>query len=120
VTAHQPGNPNFTAARIVDHEFPIAKADQKIELPAWENPPYGPGDLPLKPFASSGLRITVNVTGACAFTGTSLRILRTGSCTVIADQAGDADFNPAPTEIRTIEVVANDDAPVAGAGWNGP
>jgi hypothetical protein len=114
VTAHQPGDSNFTAAPIVDQEFPIAKADQKIELPAWEYPPYGPDDLPLDPRSSSGLRVTVHVTGPCAFTGSYLRVLRTGSCTVLAEQSGNDDFHPAPPEVRTIEVLANDRAPAAG------
>ena len=33
LTAHQPGDSNYLAARIVDQQFPIARADQTIDFP---------------------------------------------------------------------------------------
>jgi len=82
LTAHQPGDSNFTAAPIADQEFTIAKADQTISIPDYASAPYGPADFPLNARASSGLPVRIATTGTCAFNGVSLLILGPGTCTV--------------------------------------
>ena len=120
LTAHQPGDSNFTAAPIGDQEFTIAKADQTISIPDYASPPYGPADFRLDARASSGLPVKVSAAGMCAFNGVSLLILGPGTCTVIANQPGNEDFNAAPTVVRTFEVVGYDPALAPGAGGGEP
>lgn len=105
VSAHQPGSANYLAAPIVDQEFEIARADQTISAPVFDDPPYGPDDLRFEPRASSALPVSVSTEGMCTFTGSSLRILGSGSCVVKVEQAGNADFNPAPSLSQAFEVV---------------
>ena len=116
LSAHQPGSSNYTAAPIVDQELPrIARADQTISLPTFDDPSYGPADLRLEPRASSGLAVRISTEGMCTFTGTCLRILGSGTCKLTAEQPGNVDFNAAPTEIRVFEVVWRDPAPAPGS-----
>lgn len=103
--AHQPGDANYLAARIVDLRFSIARADQTIDFPE-------PGDLSrrrhevrLRARASSGLPVAFGVSGPCEIDGSSLRILDSGECSVTARQGGDGNFNAAPPVTRTLRVV---------------
>ena len=105
LTAHQPGDSNFTAARIVDRQFTIAKADQTISfgnLPSIYS--YGTGELLLNAQASSGLPVRFTTAGMCASTISILYILGEGTCIVIAEQPGNENFNAAPPVTRTFEV----------------
>lgn len=106
VTAHQSGSSNYLAAPIVHQEFPIAKADQTISTRTFDDPPYGPDDLRFEPDASSGLPVSVSTKGMCTFTGSSLRVLGSGTCVVKVEQAGNDDFNEAPAVTVAFEVVA--------------
>jgi hypothetical protein len=106
LTAHQPGDSNYLAARIVDGQFPIAKADQVIDFPDPPNPYYGNLDLQLYARASSGLPVVFSASGACALAGSStLRALDSGECSVTADQPGDRNFNAAPSVKKTFQIV---------------
>lgn len=105
LSAHQSGDPNFTAAQIVDQEFPIAKAEQVItySFGALGLIP-GAGLIPLTARASSGLRVGVTAWGACAFNGTSVQIVGPGTCTIDLFQPGDRNFNPAPVVEQSMEI----------------
>ncbi len=58
--------------------------------------------------ASSGLPVTYSstTTGICTVDAASgeLTLLAAGTCTVAADQAGDADWNPAPQATQDVDV----------------
>jgi len=104
VTAHQAGDSNFTAARIVDQRVSIAKADQTIFFAVLPSTYFGTGQLALSAQASSGLPVSFTVTGPCAYTGSLLYIVGPGTCTVIAAQPGSGNFNAAPPVTQTIEI----------------
>lgn len=104
LTLHQPGSPNFTAAPITEQEFAIAKADQTISFTEFSSRPYGPAEIRLDVSGSSGLPVTMSVTGPCVPYGALLRFVGQGSCTLIASQRGNDDFNEAPPQTRTLEV----------------
>jgi len=106
LTAHQPGDSNFTAARIVDHDFTIARADQTISFGEFPDPFSFPGLLPLTARASSGLPVTFAAWGSCVVINALLQIASPGTCTVTAQQSGNANFNPAPPVTQTFEVPA--------------
>jgi hypothetical protein len=105
LTAHQPGDSNYLAARIIDQQFPIAKADQAIDFAELPNPYYGIYDLPLNASASSGLPVAFSAWGTCVVVGSSLRIVDSGECSVAADQPGDRNFNAAPSVKRSFQIV---------------
>ena len=85
----------------------VLKADQTI----WgfaANPATGTigGNSTLSATASSGLTVTFasSTPSFCSVAGSTVSFLATGTCTVSADQAGDADYNPAPQESLGITV----------------
>ncbi len=104
-TAHQPGDSNYLAAEIVDQEFPIVKAGQRIAFAKLRTPYIGTDDLPLDASASSGLPVEFGASGPCRIAGSSVRILGAGVCTVTAYQPGDRNFNAAPSVTRTFQIV---------------
>jgi len=71
-------------------------------------PPSGTvaGSSTLNATASSGLTVTfASITSAiCSVSGSTVSYLTVGTCTVTADQAGDANFNPAPQVTLNIGV----------------
>jgi hypothetical protein len=105
LTAHQPGDANFTAARIRDRQFEIARADQTILFGALPGIFYGTGDASLVAEATSGLPVRFTAAGMCAPAGAVLHILGPGTCTVAAEQDGNGNFNPAPAVTQTIQVL---------------
>lgn len=103
VSAHQPGDSSFTAARIVEREFPIARAQQSIDLEPVPDPLRD--EVVLRAASSAGLPVRFTAEGACAVSGASLRPLRSGACTVSAHQPGNGNIEPAPTRTQTVRVI---------------
>ena len=56
--------------------------------------------------ATSDLPVTVAVAGACSISGTTVTLGRPpGVCAITADQAGDANYHPAPQATQTTTVI---------------
>ena len=104
VSALQPGDSSFTAARIVDVTFAIARADQTIDF-RLSGPLYRNTDFRLTASATSSLPVRFDAYGTCWVSGSVLHLLADGICTVTADQAGSKNFNPAPTVTKTVTVL---------------
>jgi hypothetical protein len=104
LTAHQPGDSNFTAARIVDQQITIAKADQTISFAGLPSAYFGTGQLPFYAEASSRLPVRLTATGMCTLAGSFLFIVGPGTCGVTAEQPGNENFNAAPPVTQTIEI----------------
>jgi hypothetical protein len=104
VSALQPGDSSFTAARIVDVTFAIARADQTIDF-RFSGPLYRNTDFRLTASATSSLPVRFDAYGTCWVSGSVLHLLADGICTVTADQAGSKNFNPAPTVTKTVTVL---------------
>ena len=104
VQAHQPGDSNFTAARIVEVTFPIAKAPQRIDF-RLSGTYFRTQELRLNGSASSSLPVRYDASGSCVAVGSILHLVGDGLCLVNADQPGDRNFDPAPTVTRTITVL---------------
>lgn len=64
------------------------------------------GSSALSATASSGLSVTYgsNTPTVCTVAGSTVSHIAVGTCTVTADQAGDASFNPAPRVLLNIQV----------------
>src|SRR5204863_2288455 len=82
--------------------------------------------FPLAATASSGLTVTIAASGACAVisAGTVKMTSGTGTCTVTFDQAGDANYLPAPqvvqatTAQKASQTIAVTQRPPATAAFN--
>jgi photosystem II stability/assembly factor-like uncharacterized protein len=96
ITASQDGDNDYTAAQSVTQSFNIALASQMITFNSLPGQTYGAGPITLGAYSSSGLPITYFATGGCAVSGNTLTIVGGGTCTVLATQPGNADYNPAP------------------------
>ncbi len=97
IRASQGGNADYLPASIVDRSFAITRVTQNI---AFANP--GTHAVSTTPFAlsataSSGLPITfASLTAAnCSVNGTMATAIATGTCTIRASQAGNANYPPA-------------------------
>jgi hypothetical protein len=104
VTASQAGDANYNAAPDVPRGFSIAKANQTITFGVLAAKTYGDADFSVAATASSGLTVTFTADGNCTVTGATVHITAAGFCGVDAAQLGDANYNVAPTVMRTFSI----------------
>ena len=106
VEATQSGNSTYAPAPPVDQTFTVNQASQTITFPnpgplATSTPP-----VTLTATASSGLPVTYTlISGPGTLSGSTLTVTGAGNIVVEADQAGNADYLPAPPVQITILVV---------------
>ncbi len=83
----------------------VNQADQTISFDAPATGTNG-GSATLSATATSGLTVTFTSTtpGVCSISGTTVNYLSAGDCTIDADQAGNSNYNAAPTVTDTIVV----------------
>jgi sugar lactone lactonase YvrE len=98
VVAHQAGNSVYGAAPEARQVFTISQAAQTITFPAIANQVVG-ASVTLRATASSGLAIAYSHVGPVTITGTTAKFTGTGSVTIGASQAGNADY-AAAKEVR--------------------
>jgi hypothetical protein len=100
IVASQAGNADYNAATPVTVNFTIVKASQTINFsPAITTYPYSlHGTFTVSATATSGLTVSFasSTTGVCTMVGTNVYIVTTGTCSIVATQAGNADYNAAP------------------------
>src|SRR5205823_12934173 len=91
----------------------IAKASQTINFTNPGTKTFSTTPFALNANATSGLAVsfTEATPNVCTVSGSSLTMVAAGSCTINADQAGNANFNAAPTAPQTFTI----NAPVPGA-----
>jgi hypothetical protein len=104
VTASQAGNADFNPAPDVSQTFAITKAGQTISFGPLTNKKYGAPDFRVSATASSGLPVSFAASGRCTISGATVHLSGAGSCTVIAAQPGNANYNAAPAVSRTFSI----------------
>ena len=121
ITASQPGDANYDAAQPVPRTFTIAsngKADQVIAFgPAPSN--VHAGDAPLTITATSTSptappstipivfsSLTTPVCTASGTNGQTITPIAQGTCTIAANEAGDASYNAAPQAALSFSIAA--------------
>ena len=72
-----------------------AEAGPEHHFDALADKTFGDPDFALFASASSGLAVSYGASGACTVAGSTVHLTGTGSCTITADQAGDATYNAA-------------------------
>jgi hypothetical protein len=113
IAANQPGNATYSAAPQVTRSFqitspPPAKSDQTITFNALADKAFGSAPFAITATATSGLPVSFagSTPAVCTLAGNTVTVLAVGTCTIAADQAGDASWNPAPTVTRSFNVTA--------------
>jgi large repetitive protein len=104
VIANQAGNNQYSAAPQVTQTVNATLASQSITFST--NPPasaaYG-SQFTVAAAASSGLAVAFTTSGACSNSGATYTMTSgTGTCSVIANQAGNNQYSAAPTVTKTV------------------
>jgi subtilisin family serine protease len=74
--------------------WPTEKS-QTIAFGSIANKHLGESDFKVKAYASSGLPLSITAYGSCSMKSAKVHLLRTGWCTVIAEQPGNDEYNAA-------------------------
>ena len=113
VNANQAGNGSYLAAPQVQQSFAISRAPQAITFTS--TPPVVDDDVYLYHViatAASGLSVSFSIasqsSGVCGILGSWVFFFGDGSCIVRANQAGNANYLPAPQVQQTIAVTGHD------------
>jgi LPXTG-site transpeptidase (sortase) family protein len=124
LNANQAGDVNYNPALQVQQSFVVAKANQTITFVAPVSPAAYNSTFSVSPTSDSGLTVTVTPTGVCSILGNTVTMTSgTGTCTLTASQAGDANYNAATDVVRTVTAEKIDQiitfaAPVSPAAYN--
>jgi hypothetical protein len=107
ITANQAGNATYAAATSVTNYFTVALVQQTITFGSQPNQVVGTTVSPAAT-ASSGLSVSFTSTtpSTCSASGANVTMLAVGTCTVVANQPGNATYAAAPGITRNIAVVA--------------
>lgn len=112
-TATGPGGTSAPATVTLN----VAQGSQTITFAPLANASLSASPLTLSASASSGLGVsfTPGTPSICSVSGMSLTLLQVGTCTVNADQAGNATYAAAPTVTRSFTVTPATLAIAAGS-----
>jgi len=105
VTASQAGNADYGAATSVSQSFTVTAASQTITFGTIPTQTVG-GSVSLSAYATSGLTVSFgSLTAAvCTVSGTTAKLLTTGSCSIQASQSGNADYLAAASVTQSFTV----------------
>ena len=99
IAVNQAGDTSYNAAPQVTQNIVIAKGIQTLTFAAQTGQVYGAAPFPVNPLATSTSGLTPTYTSAtlpvCTVNGSTVTIVAAGTCTIAANQAGDAIYSPA-------------------------
>jgi hypothetical protein len=109
ITASQAGNADYNAATAVDRTQTVTAAalsNQLINFTLSSPVTYGASPITLNATATSGLFPTYTSSDPtiASVSGSTLTVLKAGSVTITASQAGDSFYNPAPDVPQTLVI----------------
>jgi hypothetical protein len=109
IVANQAGNSNYGAATAVGRNFAVTLATQTITFPTVPATPLGTGTVALTATASSGLAVSYTSTTptVCTVSGSTVTLVATGTCGIVANQAGNFEYYAAPAVGRGFTVTAH-------------
>jgi mono/diheme cytochrome c family protein len=115
LTASQSGNNSYAAASPVSHSFAVTAAigaTQTLTFSSPGNQMMESTAPALTASASSGLAVSFAsaTPSVCAVTGSTLTLRLPGTCTIAANQAGDATYAAAATVSHSFYVIATNAA----------
>jgi alpha-tubulin suppressor-like RCC1 family protein len=97
LTANQAGNTTYSAAPQVTASVVIGKGNQTITFNTLPNKQVVNAPFSISAAASSGLAVTFTstTTSVCTISGATVTLVALGTCTINANQVGNANFNAA-------------------------
>ena len=115
ITASQAGDGNYNAATPVPQNVTIAKAAQTLTFPA-QTPArrtfvdggtfsINPVATSASPNSGSAIAYSSLTPLVCTVSGTTVSMLKPGTCTLAADQAGDSNYLDAPQVTQDVVIV---------------
>jgi hypothetical protein len=105
VEASFDGNASYSpSTRTLAQTISIPQGNQTITFAPLANKTFGDPDFAVAATTTSSLAASFAATGACTVTGASVHIVGAGGCTIAASQAGNLDFNAAPSVPRTFTI----------------
>jgi hypothetical protein len=110
IRADQAGNANYTAASQVSQSFSVTPGANVITFPALASTPFTSAPPAPAATASSGLAVSYSsgTPGVCTVTsGGTITFVSVGTCTIQADQAGDANYAAASQVSQSFVVAAS-------------
>ncbi len=118
ITASQSGSGDYLAADDVVRSFTVSKASQTITFANPGSKALSVGSFTASSSADSGLTVSLaSSTGSvCSMTGSTVSLLATGTCTLIASQAGNSNYNAATNVERSFSVTASSGGGGGGGG----
>gem|GEM_PF-454780 len=114
IDANQAGNANYNAASQVQQSFVVGKGDQTITFTSTAPANAVVGGATYTPIATANSGLTVNFTiepiasSVCSISGGVISFDETGSCVIDANQAGNANYNPASQVQQALAVGKGD------------
>ncbi|MFN0160465.1 MAG: ExeM/NucH family extracellular endonuclease [Burkholderiales bacterium] len=115
IAADQPGDATWAPAPRVARSFAVSEGQsQVIDFAPVADRNLGSTPFAVAPEASSGLPVALasQTPSVCTVAGLTVSVVATGTCTLVASQAGNAQWLPAPPVMRSFSVLE----PGAGAG----
>ncbi|MEO7254600.1 MAG: Ig-like domain-containing protein [Casimicrobium sp.] len=111
INANQAGNANYNAASQTQQSFTVAKGNQTITITSTALTAATSGGVTytVTATATSGLAVafTTGAPAVCTVTGATVSFIGNGTCTINANQAGDANYNAAPQVQQSFSVKSN-------------
>ena len=107
IAANQAGNANYNAATQVTQSIPVAQASQSISFGTAPSITAG-GTGTVSATATSGLAVAFSslTTSVCTIAGTTVTGVTAGTCTIAANQAGNANYAAAAQATQNITVAS--------------
>ena len=111
VVGSQAGNANYLAAAPVTQPFTVLQAPQTISFGPLANVTFGAAPFMVSATATSGLGVSFaagpsSVCTSSGTTGSTITVIGPGSCTVVASQAGNANYLAAAPVSESFTVVS--------------
>ena len=106
ITASQAGDGDYAAATVVAQSLVVNKADQTITLTPVTDKVTTDAPFDVAASSTSRLPVTFTVNGPATISATTLTLAGTeGTVTITADQAGNDNYNAAPSVVQSFDVV---------------
>ncbi|MEW6120411.1 MAG: DNRLRE domain-containing protein [Pseudomonadota bacterium] len=105
LAADQPGNATYAAAPQVVQSFAVLLG-QSVGFAPLADRTLGSGSFVLVASSSSGLAVVFSSTtpGVCTVSGTTVTLVASGTCSIAADQPGNATYAAAATVVQSFAV----------------
>jgi hypothetical protein len=106
IDANQAGNSEYEPAPQAQQSFAVAKRTQTTTFTSSPGSPTVGGTYAVSATASSGLAVSFSstTTKVCTVSGSTVSFVAQGGCTLVAGQAGNAEYEPAPESTQTFTV----------------